>query len=1171
MRLEKIKLSGFKSFVDATTVAFPDQLVGIVGPNGCGKSNVIDAVRWVMGESSAKYLRGESLADVIFNGSTSRKPIGRAAVELIFDNSSGKLGGQYANYSEIALKREVQRDGQSTYFLNGSRCRRRDIMDVFLGTGLSPRSYAIIEQGMINRLIEAKPQELRAYLEDAAGISKYKERRRETEHCIRHTQENLARVNDIIHELDKQLERLKRQSRSAERYKALKQEERELKGQLLAINHQQLSETITAQQQQLTVEEIALESALAESQTVETQLIKQRETHNELVEQQGGRQKTFYQLGSEISRLQQQIEYHQSRRKALEAEWQQTGELLDRAKWEMDQDQQQISTLSKELAQLPDLEQATALAQQSAEQLHEAEQSLQLWQQRWDEFTTTAADASKCVDVEKTRMSHLEQRQQEVNAQLSQQQQEYDQSAAQQQQLLAQQSDWQQDLAQAQASLTAEQTQLTEQQQQIQQQRRHNQQLHSELAALRDQLQQERGRLASLEALKEEALNKQGASADWLTQQGIAEQPRLLEQLQVEPGWERAVETVLGHHLEAVCVDELSPFCQATRQLNEGSVVLFAATDDVAAATPTADNSQLCDKVTADISLTPLLQGIYTAEDVDDALRQLSQLQTGESVVTREGVWLGHRWLRVVRSGDPHAGAIVREKALRKLAAAIYQLVEQVNAHDDELTAGETQLQQLEAARVETQQCVNSANQQVAAARATDQVGSDKLQRLLQRLEELKKAGQRLLTQQTTLTEQLQQTQTALQQASESMAQDSDLREQLQQQREVIQQQLLTARQQETEDRNARHQLELNSQQLRSQIESLQQAFQRGDKQYQNLHERRQQIEEEKQNALAPVAELQTTLDEQLNCHVEQEEQLAQLKQTLSESEHQLQQQEQMRKSAEQTVNSKREAIQQLQLNTQEWTVRRTTVDEQLVEGGYELATLLEHIANENYQQSDLTEQLEKVVNRLSRLGAINLAAIDELKQESERKAYLDSQAADLNEALATLEQAIRTIDQETRSRFRDTFEKANSAFQQLFPRIFGGGKASLQLTEDNLLEAGVIVMASPPGKRNSTIHLLSGGEKALTAIALVFSLFELNPAPFCMLDEVDAPLDDANIVRYCRLLQEMAERVQLIFITHNKITMEVASQLTGVTMQEAGVSRIVAVDVEEAAAMAEA
>ncbi len=1164
MRLEKIKLAGFKSFVDPTTVLLPSNLVGVIGPNGCGKSNVIDAVRWVMGESSAKMLRGESMSDVIFNGSNTRKPVGTASIELVFDNSDGSAGGQYAQYAQISVKRQVSRDGQSAYFLNGTRCRRRDITDLFLGTGLGPRSYSIIEQGTISRVVEARPEELRAFLEEAAGISKYKERRRETENRMRHTRENLDRIKDLKEEIEKQLQHLKRQAATAERYKEYKEQERRLKAELLALRWRQLDQDLASRESAISQKETELEQAIARQRSVEASLERDRERHQEQNEQFNQVQGEFYRIGSEIAQMEQAIQFARESRNQLEQDLRQAEQAWQESTEHQQSDQQRLEELERLLEQeQPQLEQAREIEQQTSLRLAECEQAMQVWQSSWESFNREAAEPAQTAQVERTRINHLEQQEQSLqrrierageelrlledprlDAEIEQLQQQQEQSAALLEQLEQQYQEW-----------------LSR----IRESRDQGTELGRQLDQGREALQRARGRYASLEALQQAALGEQGGLLrQWLEQQGLSSARRLAQCLEVDPAWQNALERVLGFHLQAMCVEDLDALGPGLSPPENGAVSLVEPQGQGHSAPP----GSLAATVRDPGPLAGLLDGVLLADNLEQALERRSTLAPGESLITPEGIWVGRHWLRMGQEDDATRGVLEREQEMRRLQQSVQQLEAQVEQIEERLQQARDQLKEAERERDRIQVERDRVSRQLSDIRSGLSGKLARREHLAQRGIEIRQDLEELQLQLEQGREEIEICRERLHAALEQMEQLAERREEFVQQRDGLRQQLDEIRQQSSRLRNESHQIALRVESMRSSRDSLRQNLERMSGQLRHLEQRRSELRRALEENHQPIEEQKRELELRLEQKLAVEARLTEARAALQETENRLRELEQQRHQSEQQVAERRNGLDQLRMQRQEVLIREKTLDEQLKESGFDREELFREMP-EGATLEQWQEQVERMANRIQRLGPINLAAIDEFREQSERMSYIEAQHADVTQSLETLENAIRKIDRETRTRFRETFDRVNSGLQQRFPQLFGGGHAYLQLTGEDLLDTGVTVMARPPGKRNSSIHLLSGGEKALTAVALVFAIFELNPAPFCMLDEVDAPLDDANVERFCAMVKQMSEQVQFIFITHNKITMEMANQLTGVTMHEPGVSRLVSVDVEEAVKLA--
>jgi len=1167
MRLKCIKLAGFKSFVDPTTVNFPSNLCAVVGPNGCGKSNIIDAVRWVMGESSAKNLRGENMTDVIFNGSSGRKPVGQASIELVFDNSDATLLGEYASFSEISIKRKVTRDAQNHYYLNGTKCRRRDITDIFLGTGLGPRSYAIIEQGMISRLIEAKPEDLRIYIEEAAGISKYKERRRDTESRMRRTQENLERLTDIRDELERQLSRLQRQAQSAEKYSEYKKEERLLKAQLQALKYQQLDVQAKAKQANIRDLELRMESFITDQVNKDTQIEKYRSQYTELGDKFNEVQGRYYSIGSDIARLEQSIQHANERARQLQADLDQTNRDCKEAEENLLIDAQKAETWEEELLHIePELELIKAAEETSSETLIDAEEAMQRWQTEWDSFNQRAAEPRQKAEVQQSRIQHLEQVQQRLLQRIEKLREEkanlQDSSEDETIGQLTEQ------LAELDLVADEKRSQAEQLSEQLDQTRNDNNRIVNELDQVRSKLQTMRGRHASLEALQQAALGeKDKAVTQWLVQQQLSDKSRLAESVSVVDGWDKALETVLGSTLQAVCVDNLDAVAGVIGELTQGELVLFDTSAKIAEVSATKATS-LSSKVTASWDVAGLLAGIYIADDLQAALQLRTQLSAHESVITSDGIWLGAHWIRVARDSDASSGVIARRQELEELMAAIALAEEQVETLNLQLEEGRDRIKQLEQSRENLRREADEQSRRYGELRSQLSAKQVRIEQINMRRERAENEIREAREQMEQEAEHLSEARMILSEAIEMMGQDTDLRESLLQQRDDIRTGLDTARQRARHDKDKAHELAMRFQSVKTQLDAIRLGIGRLREQTARLQERREQLILGLSENRDPVEEYKLELEACLAKRLSVEASLTEARRALETVEHELRNSEQARNRAEQEVQAVRAHLEQERLAAQMFEVQRAGIVEQLQEDDLNLDVILAEMP-EGTEVKPLEEELESLAGKISRLGPINLAAIDEYKTESERKNYLDAQNADLMEALETLENAIKRIDRETRTRFKETFDQVNKSLQELFPKVFGGGHAYLELTGEDLLDTGITIMARPPGKRNSTIHLLSGGEKALTAIALVFSIFRLNPAPFCMLDEVDAPLDDANVGRYARMVEEMSEHVQFIYITHNKNAMEMAHQLLGVTMHEPGVSRLVTVDVDEAAELA--
>jgi chromosome segregation protein len=1160
MRLSKIKLAGFKSFVDPTTFHLPSNLVGIVGPNGCGKSNVIDAVRWVMGEMSAKHLRGDSMADVIFNGSSSRKPVGTASIELYFDNSDGSIGGQYAQYAEISIKRMISRDGTSSYFLNNTRCRRKDITDLFLGTGLGSRSYAIIEQGMVSRLVEAKPDEMRIYIEEAAGISKYKERRRETESRIQHTRDNLARLNDLREEIGKQLDSLQRQAKVAERYKEHKARERRLEAELLAMRLADIDRTLEGSRSELARRETELEAAIARQRHVESVIVSARERHHDATESFNAIQARHYAVQSEISRLEQAIAHARETRDRHLIDKAQTCEQSAALEAEIARDREQLLALESQVGQLePRLRQARETESAAALALQSAEAALEKWQQEWHDFNAAVGRLEQAMQVEQTRIEHLEAQRQQLRRQQQSLASERDSI------VLIELDSRASDLDAAEAA-TAErarslESRLAEIESETETLRRQEREVGAELERITGELASQRGQVTALQAVQRATFGlEEDSLVAWLAARELDKAPRLAQQLRVAEPWILAVETVLGDFLQALCVDDC---LQHLAGLPDSPVTLLSAGSAEFPARGT-----LLAHVSAPGQAASILANVHTADSLEEAVGLLATLQPHQSVITPDGIWLGPGWVRVNRGQRNASGFLAREHELRALQESIAAHETSIAALESTRRDTRSRLAGLEQLRGYVTQEFNAANREHAEVLANRENLRQEVARARDRHGVLDKDVGEMEAESERLAAAIAE---ATERASLARAESASLM----QRRPALQrsQEELVAACRTSRETAERHRTEVNKvtvefESRRVALESARAGLLRLETQRAGLAERVSVLEQQIAGADPLIERMQAELSTQLEEQLLVDRSLAEQRDALEQADAALRAGESERSSAEKAVAECREGSEGIRMQVRELEIRRETIMEQFAATGAQLEAVMREMPAEA-EPGRWQEALEEVRRKIERLGPINLAAIEQFNEQSERKKYLDAQNDDLTAALDTLEQAIRRIDRETRSRFQETFDQINQGLKRIFPRLFGGGHAYLTLEGDDVLSAGVTVMAQPPGKRNSHIHLLSGGEKALTAVALIFSIFELNPAPFCLLDEVDAPLDEANVGRFCEIVNEMAQRVQFVVITHNKTTMEMVNQLTGVTMNEPGVSRLVSVDLDAAVQLA--
>ena len=1172
MRLTSIKLSGFKSFVELTHFHVPGQLVGVVGPNGCGKSNIIDAVRWVLGESKASELRGESMQDVIFNGSTNRKPAGRASVELVFDNSLGKAAGQWSTYAEISVKRTLTRDGTSTYYINNQAVRRRDIQDIFLGTGLGPRAYAIIGQGMISRIIEARPEELRIFLEEAAGVSRYKERRRETENRIHSTNENLVRVEDILRELNLNLEKLESQAVVANKFRTLQADQEEKQKLLWMLRKKEAASEQEKYFRDIEQAQLSLEENTATLRHVELELEQMRQSHYGVGDKMHQAQGHLYQTNSEIGSLEAQIRFVIEARNRLQTQL--SVLKAQREQWQR-QEQEQQNELSQAELEIEELAARSEEAKQAAELQG---QQLPAQEEAWRAGQQTTADARAKIMQMQQQIELESAHQRNANNVLNglvlrRERLQQEKSGLQ----LPDQTH----LTNLSEQLEEKKMMLEEVEQKLEEVQIQHPQLDEARKTAQHQVQAESAsnaqldaRLAALTQLQAK-LQNEGKVQPWLAKHELTNLPRLWQKLHIKEGWETALEAVLRERTQALEVSNLD-WSKAFFGDAPPAKLAFYTSQAVAAAgnidAPLSNEfpSMLSLLQINDANLRAVLQDwlqhVYIADDAAHALAQRSSLPAGGCFVTRQGHLISKASVRFYASDTEQDGMLARAQEiehLQKQTRAQQLLAEQARNTSIRAEAAYTQatqrLQELRASAQSLTQQVHTL--QIEVMKLTE-VQSRFNQRSVQIESDLAEIGAQ------------EQEQQQLKSESEQKFEELDVSLAEQQEKfEEWQTAYLEQEQQLNLSRSKLRDLELAAQQSvfaerthLQKVEELKRTITTAGVQAAQVFESMQQgvLELESMDDQTAQAGLQDLLAKRS----EQERALSDARHELDQLTQQLRQREDSKNQVERNLQPQREKIMELQLKEQAARLNQEQYAQALADVGMteeqlaELAAKLTDDLKPSYLQGEVT----RLGNAVIALGAVNLAALDELAQAQERKQFLDAQFADLTEAIQTLQDAIHKIDIETRELLQETFDKVNLHFAELFPILFGGGQAKLVMTGDEILDSGVQVMAQPPGKKNATIHLLSGGEKALTATALVFSMFQLNPAPFCLLDEVDAPLDDSNTERFCKMVKKMSGNTQFLFISHNKIAMEMAQQLIGVTMQEQGVSRIVAVDMESAA-----
>jgi chromosome segregation protein len=1169
VRLTSIKLAGFKSFVDPTHFQVPGQLVGVVGPNGCGKSNIIDAVRWVLGESRASELRGESMQDVIFNGSTARKPGSRASVELVFDNADGRAAGQWGQYAEIAVKRVLTRDGTSSYYINNLPARRRDIQDIFLGTGLGPRAYAIIGQGMIARIIEAKPEELRVFLEEAAGVSKYKERRRETENRLHDTRENLTRVEDIVRELSANLEKLEGQAVVATKFNELQAEGEEKQRLLWLLRKNEAGNERERQQRAIEQAQIDLEAHTAKLREVEAQLETLRVAHYSASDAMQGAQGALYEANAEVSRLEAEIKFIVESRNRVQAQI--AALTAQREQWQSQAEKARGDLVDAE-EELAAGDEKAAIAEETAAAKHDALPALEArWRDAQTQLNDERAGIAQTEQALKLEAAH----QRNADQQLQQLQQRHERLKTEAGGLdapdEAQLEELRMQLAEHEAVLSDAQARLTDAQETLPRLDGERREAQDRVQAESAQIHQLEARLAALKQLQEN-VQTEGKIQPWLDRHELGALPRLWKKLHVEAGWETALESLLRERLAAL---EVSNLDWVKAFASDAPPAKLAFYSPPLAGQPAAAQGALrpmlslvrIDDAGLRAVLNDWLGNAFVADDLAQALQMRSQLPEGGAFVVKAGHVVTRVGVQLYAADSEQAGMLARQQEIENLTR-------QVRAQA--LLADEAKAAAIraEAAHTQASQTLNDARQQ--AERATQRVHALQMDVL-----KLAQAHERYTQRSTQIREELEEItaqideQRALRTESEANFErhDGELAElqarfeDHQLAFESLDEELTNARAETRDLDRAATDARFAARNIASRIEELKRSIQ-------VAHEQSERVDGSLEDARAELETINeqtahTGLQDALAIRAVKEEALHAARLELDDLTAKLRAADETRLTAERALQPLRDRITELQLKEQAARLNAEQFIEQLAAAGVDEAQLQAKLTPD-LKPSYLQGEVTRINNAITALGPVNMAALDELKAASERKTFLDAQSADLTNAIETLEDAIRKIDQETRTLLQGTFDEVNHHFGELFPRLFGGGQAKLIMTGDEILDAGVQVMAQPPGKKNSTIHLLSGGEKALTATALVFAMFQLNPAPFCLLDEVDAPLDDANTERFANLVRAMSDKTQFLFISHNKIAMEMAQQLIGVTMQEQGVSRIVAVDMETAAGFAQ-
>ncbi|MDP3751537.1 MAG: chromosome segregation protein SMC [Polaromonas sp.] len=1176
MRLNSIKLAGFKSFAEPTNFVLPGQLVGVVGPNGCGKSNIMDAVRWVLGESRASELRGESMQDVIFNGTNLRKPASRSSVELVFDNADHRAGGQWGQFAEIAVKRVLTRDGTSSYYINNQPVRRRDVQDVFLGTGLGPRAYAIIGQGTISRIIESKPEELRLFLEEAAGVSKYKERRRETANRLSDTRENLTRVEDILRELNANLDKLEKQAEVALRYNAL-HADATLKQQQLWFLKRAESEADQAKVKADAEKSVNdLESRIADLRHIEADLETIRQAHYGAGDQVNQAQGKLYEASAEVGRLEAEIRFVVEGRQRVEQRLQQLKEQT--AQWAARKDDAALETENLAAQALQAEEQSELLAAQSEDQsgqLPALEEALRAAQSKANEQRASVGQVQQQIQVLAADQRNIEEQSRALGLRHERLSADKNALNAPDEARLVNLNTQFTAAKEAQEEAEARLHELTDSVPLLDEDRRNKQQAVNTESAKQADLS---ARLEALKALQEK-VKTDGKLKPWLAKHGLDSLQGLWSRIHIEQGWENALEAALRERLGALEVSRLDMvrgFAGTDGQGTPPAKLSFYSPPTAAAPAkasgtglkPLSDFLRLGDASQAAL-LGDWLHGCLTAANLDEALAARQQLQAGEVIYVKTGHAVTHYSVSFYAQDSEQAGLLARAQEIENLEK---QLRGQALISDEARSASI----RAEAAYADAAQRLATARRETAEGQSRTHELQVEVLRLTQLAEQTRARSEQIAGDLAEIDAQMNDLQER-KVTAEARFEELDMQLADSQERHAqLDDRVIEAERKLNESREQQRALERQSQEARFALRSL---ASRRDELARSIAIAAQQaasIAQEEQRAQEELARLtdaaaQAGLQSALAVKLEREADLGAKRSHYDDLTTKLRASDERRLQLERELEPLRQRITEFQLKEQAARLGFEQYAQLLTDAQADLATVEQSIQTGNVRLTGLQGEIDRINREIQSLGAVNLAALDELASARERKQFLDAQSADLNEAMNTLEDAIKKIDAETRDLLSSTFETVNRHFGEMFPRLFGGGNAKLMMTGEEILDAGVQVLAQPPGKKNQTIHLLSGGEKALTAIALVFAIFQLNPAPFCLLDEVDAPLDDANTERYAKLVSSMSKETQFLFISHNKIAMEMAEQLIGVTMQEQGVSRIVAVDMEAALGFVEA
>ena len=1162
MRLIQLKLAGFKSFVDPTTIQLQGQRVGIVGPNGCGKSNIMESVKWVLGESSAKEMRSENMDSVIFNGSENRKPISRASVELIFDNSLGKAPTEWSQYAEISVKRVIEREKGSTYYINNLAVRRKDVADLFLGTGLGGRGYAIIGQNTISQIIEAKPEELRNYLEEAAGVSKYKERRRETEFRLRDTRENLSRIQDVLNEIIQQIAKLESQAVIATKYNELTEKHKFHQAQVWVLKKRDASIVWKKHQSQVDKLVNELEQQTAALRKIEAEVETLRQAHIDASDEINKNQASFYEINAEVSNIENNIRnqnelLERSKKELIEIETNLTKNEEDQRKYSKDIKESDIEKIS--LSELYKIKEENFNALKSSIRLVEVQYltSTEQFNQAANQFQST----QEKINLEKATIDFIHKTEEETNARITFLNNEIRNIDLTGQSELEEKEN---DLADKRLhvknieSKIDENKSLTEDlEEEIDTLRQHQIEIQKELSQIE-------GEIKTLLQIQDDTQGNESLKS-WTSQHNINTSNRLWEKLKIKTEWVTAIESALGVKLNAILaqyetISHRPPASMVLANLNGShpykpkNTKLNSALDVIEISDPLLMNL-----------LSEWLSSCYIIPKGESYKNFIGNLEQGEFLVNQQGDIFTKNSVSFYGKDASLSGILLRQERLKVLQEKFPSIDKNYKDVSKKLNEAQLQLnnyeEQVDSFNDELKEALNDFHQTEIEVEKTQQsivYANERLNNITNEQNELKAKLTQIEIDKTTKSNLILNLENDALQLLEQKTSSEEIKKRHELEYESAKKQVNEAEIQLQESH-------FNLKIINNKINELINRFN-------VLTEDNSALNNKKDLAMASIdtqiiETLQLSLREKITIKDEREKILIASRDNLAQKEIDLRECEQKRLQTEQAVHPIRDKLEQSRLNEQESKLLFEQFQNEINESQFDEVVLSESIT-EKTTVKEVQELCNKLQEEINLLGPVNLAAIHELASEKERKGYLDSQVEDLTSASNTLEDAIKRIDKETRDRLIATFNEVNKNFTEFFRILFNGGQAQLELLGEEILDTGIQVTAQPPGKKNTTISQLSGGEKALTATALVFALFKLNPAPFCLMDEVDAPLDDSNTLRFADMVTEMSKNTQFLYVSHNKIAMEMAQQLIGVTMQESGVSRIVEVSLEEAEKM---